>query len=141
MQVLAMLSWLLIAVVLAPVMWFVLQPTLRRWSRAERRAASLLREMLTPEECRQLLWHGYLEVPSPAIAGRVYRVPRARGSFVQVLEDGKAVMRLCVQPVERLPEADVVVLHKLMIEANEEVYLEKANKYLCAEQSAPAFGF
>jgi hypothetical protein len=40
-------------------------------------------------------------------------------------------MRLCLQPVEYLPDADIVVLHKLMIEANEEAYLAKANKYVC----------
>lgn len=132
-QVLTTLSWLLIAIVITPVIWFVFQPYLRGWSRAERRAAHLLRDMLTPDQCRQLLWHGYLEVPSPSAVGRVYRVPRARGGFVQVMENGKAVMRLCVQPVERLPDADVVVLHKLMIEANEEHYLQKANKYLCVD--------
>jgi hypothetical protein len=44
-------------------------------------------------------------------------------------------MRLCVQPIERLPDADVVVLHKLMIEANEEHYLQRANKYLCVDQT------
>jgi len=139
-QVLTILSWLVIAVFLTPVIWFVLQPYIRRWSRAERRAAGLLREMLTPEQCRQLLWHGYLEIPSPGIAGRVYRVPRTRGGFVQVLDDGKAVMRLCLQPVERLPDADIIVLHKLMIEANEEDYLQKANKYLCVEPPTPVFG-
>src|SRR2546429_2447478 len=53
--------------------------------------------------------------------------------YIQVIENGRAVMRLCVQPVECLPDADVVVLHKLMIEANEENYLQKANKYLCIE--------
>jgi len=42
-------------------------------------------------------------------------------------------MQLCVQPVERLPDADIVILHKLMIEANEESYLQKANKYLCID--------
>ena len=31
---------------------------------------------------------------------------------------------------ERLFDADVVALHKLMIEANEQVYLQKANNYL-----------
>ncbi|HEY0754978.1 MAG TPA: hypothetical protein VGD98_13555 [Ktedonobacteraceae bacterium] len=129
------LSWLIIIGAVASVGWLVLQPYLRGWSRAERRAAHLLRDMLTPEQCRQLIWHGYLEVPSPGFAGRVYRVPRARGGFVQVLDDGKAVMRLCVQPVEHLPDADVIVLHKLMIEANEEHYLRKANKYLCVDQS------
>src|SRR5438270_873434 len=34
---------------------------------------------------------------------------------------------------ESLADADVVVLHKLMIEANEENYLQKANKYLCID--------
>lgn len=42
-------------------------------------------------------------------------------------------MRLCLQPVESLPDADVIVLHKLMIEANEETYLQKANKYVCID--------
>jgi hypothetical protein len=136
--VLTTLSWLVIAAVISPVLWLILQPHLRGWSRAERRAANLLRDVLTPEQCRQLLWHGYLEVQSPSAAGRIYRVPRTRGGFVQVIEDGKAVMRLCVQPIERLPDADVIVLHKLMIEANEEHYLQRANKYLCVDQT-PSF--
>ncbi len=127
------LGWLLIALTLAPAVWLFLHPYLRGWIRAERRATKLLQDVLTPEQCHQLYWHGYLEVPSPHEAGRVYRVPRNRGSFVQVIEHGKAVMRLCVQPAEYLPDADVVVLHKLMIEANEEYYLQKANKYLCVD--------
>jgi hypothetical protein len=86
--------------------------------------------MLTPEQLRQLLWRGYLEIPSSMEPRRTYRVPRNKG-YVQVLENGHAVMRLCLQPVEYLPDADIVVLHKLMIEANEEAYLAKANKYVC----------
>lgn len=132
-QVLTTLGWLMIALAVSPVLWLIFQPYLKNWSYAERRATHLLRDVLTPEQCRQLLWHGYLEIPSPSSAGRVYRVPRARGEFVQVIENGKAIMRICVQPVERLPDADVVVLHKLMIEANEEHYLQNANKYLCAD--------
>lgn len=127
------LGWLIIILTIAPVVWLFLQPYLRGWLRAERRATNLLHDMLTPEQCHQLHWYGYLEVPSPHAAGRVYRVPRTRGGFVQVIENGKAVMRLCVQPVEHLPDADVIVLHKLMIEANEEYYLQKANKYLCVD--------
>jgi hypothetical protein len=87
---------------------------------------------LTPEQIHQLTWRGYLEIPSPTEPQRVYRVPRLKGC-VQVIENGHAVMRLCLQPVECLPDADVVVLHKLMIEGDEEVYLQKANKYLCME--------
>jgi hypothetical protein len=34
---------------------------------------------------------------------------------------------LCLQPIDEIPEADIVVIHKLMIEADEETYLQKAN--------------
>ncbi len=131
-QVLTVLDWIIIALAISPMVWLILQPYFRGWSPAERRAADLLRDILTPEQCRQLTWRGYLEVPSPTEPQRVYRVPRTKG-YVQVIENGRAIMRLCVQPVECLPDADVVVLHKLMIEANEETYLQKANKYLCTE--------
>ena len=131
-QVLSALGWIVIALAISPMLWLIFQPYLKGWSRAERKASDLLRDILTPEQVRQLLWHGYLEVPSPTEPQRIYRVPRAKG-YVQVVENGRAIMRLCLQPVECLPDADVVVLHKLMIEANEEMYLQKANKYLCID--------
>jgi hypothetical protein len=131
-QVLTALCWIVIALAISPIVWLLFQPYFKGWSRAERRAASLLRDILTPEQVRQLLWHGYLEIPSPHEPQRVYRVPKSKG-YVQVIENGRATMRLCLQPVEYLPDADIVVLHKLMIEANEETYLQKANKYLCIE--------
>jgi hypothetical protein len=129
-QVLTTLSWIVLALVISPMVWLLFQPYFKGLSSAERRAAGLLRDMLTIEQCHQLAWYGYLEVPSPSTASRLYRVPRARG-YVQVIEHNRPIMRLCLQPVEYLPDADVVVLHKLMIEANEEYYLQKANKYLC----------
>ncbi len=131
-QALSALGWIVIALALSPMLWLIFQPYLKGWSRSERRAADLLRAILTPEQVHQLLWHGYLEVPSPTEPQRIYRVPRVKG-YVQVVENGRAIMRLCVQPVECLPDADVVVLHKLMIEANEEMYLQKANKYICID--------
>jgi len=131
-QVLTALCWIVIALALAPVLWLVVQPYVKGWSRAERRAADLLRDTLTPEQMRQLVWRGYLEIPSPTEPQRVYRVPKKKG-YVQVMENGRAIMRLCLQPVEYLPDADVIVLHKLMIEANEETYLQKANKYFCLD--------
>lgn len=131
-QVLTALGWLVIALAVSPMVWLIFQPYLKGWSPAERRATGLLRDMLTPEQFRQLIWRGYLEIPSSTFPQRIYRVPRGRG-YVQVIENGRATMRLCLQPVESLPDADVVVLHKLMIEANEETYLQKANKYLCLE--------
>src|SRR5438132_12570896 len=118
-QVLTALGWIVVALAISPMVWLLLQPYFRGWSRAERRAADLLRDTLTPEQFRQLVWRGYLEVPSPTEPRRVYRVPRTKG-YIQVIENGRPVMRLCVQPVGCLPDAYVVVLHKLMVEPNEQ---------------------
>jgi len=128
--VISVLCWTIIAFAITPVIWLFLLPYLKGLTRSERRAANLLRDMLTPDQLRQLLWRGYLEIPSPSKPRWTYRVPRTKG-YVQVLEGGHAIMRLCLQPADYLPDADVVVLHKLMIEANEEIYLQKANKYAC----------
>ena len=98
------------------------------WREAQERAESLLREMLTEEEYRQLDRRGYLEVRSPSHADRVYRIPRHQGQ-VKVYEGGAPVMALCVQPVEPIPEADTILMHKLMIEGNEEEYLRLANRF------------
>jgi hypothetical protein len=105
------------------------------WSRvlsdritAERRAHSLMRDMLSPVQYQQLSRHGYVEVCSPSIPHRVYRIPGA-GGLVRVYEQGHAIMDLCLQPVDPLPDGDVVVMHKLMIEANEQDYLSKANHF------------
>jgi len=95
---------------------------------AESRAKALLREMLTENQYQQLIKFGYLEVPSPTIECRVYRIPGS-GGLVKVFERGSAVMELCLQPAEPLPDGDVVVMHKLMIEANEQEYLQKANHF------------
>ncbi len=127
-QVLTTLGWIVIALVISPMMWLIFQPYFKGLLRAERRAADLLRDVLTPEQIRQLVCSGYLEIQSSTEPQRVYRVPLAKG-YVQVVENGRTVMRLCVQPVEYLPDADIVVLHKLMIEADEENYLLKANRY------------
>jgi hypothetical protein len=99
-----------------------------KWSEANRRADELLRSVLTSEQYDQLTWNGYLDIPSPRDPGCIYRVPRTQG-LVKVLEQGILKTSLCLQPLEMVPDADHVVMYKLMIEANEEVYLETANKF------------
>lgn len=121
------LGWLIIALTLISLVCFIVHPYSRIRSRAKRRAAALLHDVLTPEQRHQLVWQGYVEIPSPTEPQRVYCVPRTKG-LVQVRENGCLRMRLCLQPVESLPDADIVALHKLMIEADEETYLQKANK-------------
>ena len=71
--------------------------------------------------------HGYLDIPSPRYPGCIYRVPQAQG-LVGVIEQGRRKASLCLQPLEWVPDADIVVMHKLMIEADEETYLQTANK-------------
>ncbi len=95
---------------------------------AESRAKVLLREMLSENQYQQLMRSGYLEVPSPTYDHRVYRIPGS-GGLVKVYERGTPLMELCLQPAEPLPDGDVVVMHKLMIEANEQEYLQKANHF------------
>jgi hypothetical protein len=95
---------------------------------AESRAKALLREMLSENQYQQLVKFGYLEVPSPGYDSRIYRIPGS-GGLVKVYERGCPVMELCLQPAEPLPDGDVVVMHKLMIEANEQEYLQRANHF------------
>jgi hypothetical protein len=102
---------------------------LKQWPSADRAAEALLRELVTEGEYRQLRAAGYLDVASPTQPGRIYRVPRTCGR-VLVLEGGRARERLCIQPAARdLPEADVVLMHKLLIQADEELYLSIANHF------------
>src|SRR6185437_9754917 len=95
---------------------------------ADHRARQLMREMLSPAEYQQLVKFGYVEVNSPTFDQRIYRIPGG-GGLVKVFDRGCAVMELCLQPVEPLPDGDVVVMHKLMITSNEQEYLQKANRF------------
>ena len=105
-----------------------IEPTGEERRAAEGRAKTLLRQMLDPEEYERLIKRGWLEVPSPSIPGRVYRVPYVQG-MVEVVEDGISTMRLCVVPLRWVPDPDVVLIHKLMIEGDEARYLRVANRF------------
>lgn len=95
---------------------------------AESRSQALLREVLNETQYHQVLTCGYLEVTSPSLEDRVYRIP-STGGLVTVYEHGSVIMGLCLQPTQPLPKADVVVMHKLLIEASEQDYLQKANHF------------
>ena len=97
-------------------------------SEANQRANELLRSVLTNEQYDQLTQNGYLDIKSSSDPERIYRVPRAQG-LVKVIEQGRHKANLCLQPREAVPDADIVVMHKLMIEADEEAYLQTANTF------------
>jgi hypothetical protein len=100
---------------------------------ARQRSEALLRELLGAEEHTRLMQRGYLEVRSPSHPGREYQIPQ-RGGFVTMLEHGEPVELLCIGPTEPLPPADVIAMHKLLIEADEVGYLRMANHF------SPGFG-
>jgi hypothetical protein len=95
-------------------------------SEAERRAQQLVTRMLSPEQVTQLNGLGFMELRSHLIPGRTYRIPRRRGQ-VQVYEQGHHAGSLCIQPTRWVPDGDVLIMHKLMIEGNEADYLRTAN--------------
>lgn len=97
-------------------------------SAAEGRARRLLETTLTPLERERLDSTGYLEVPSPQTPERFYRIPLAIGR-VRMYEGGRFVCELCLMPTRRLPQSDIVLMHKLLITDDEAAYLAVANHF------------
>ena len=94
---------------------------------AGKRAEALVRRVLSADERAQLRRNGFLEVPSPSVAGRRYRIPR-RGSPVAVLEPGSRVQYLCLQPETPVATEELLLVHKLLLEGAEEEYWQRANR-------------
>jgi hypothetical protein len=101
-----------------------------RYSRgrdAARRADALVRRVLSPQEYADLRRQGFFEIPSRIAPGRVYSIP-LRGSPVAVLEPDGRLVYLCLQPVEPIPARELVVIDKLLLEADEAAYWQRANR-------------
>lgn len=129
--VLSLLLILLPVILLVAMLLYEYLPWVRRARlEAQERAEQVVRSVLTVGEYEQLKIKGYLEIPSPGYPNRVYRIPPGAG-MVAVLEGGRCVERLCAQSTSSIPEREVVVIHKLMIEANEQEYLKLANHFPC----------
>ena len=111
-------TWLLWRLLISPAQQFE--------AGSEERARSLLGEVLTEGERQQLAEEGFLTVGSPSTGGRTYRIP-GRPGWVEMYESGLLMKKLCVLPHEGLPPGDIVLMHKLMIEGNEDEYLRLAN--------------
>jgi hypothetical protein len=98
-----------------------------RRRRIAQRAEALVQRILSEDERRQLQRDGFLEVPSPSVAGRRYRIPR-RGAPVAVLEPDGRVVYLCLQPETPVAQEELVVVHKLLLEGAEADYWRQANR-------------
>jgi hypothetical protein len=102
-------------------------PRYRRGRAAARRAEALVRRVLSSQEYADLQRQGFFKIPSRLAPGRVYCVPR-RGSPVAVLEPDGRLLYLCLQPTEPIPIRELVVIDKLLLEADEASYWRRANR-------------
>lgn len=127
---LADIGLLLFLILLAVGLWVL---TLQAWPapmvdrEAVARARALLREVLAEAEWQQLQQTGWLELESPTRPGARYRIP-ARPGPVELVEPTGERRLLCLVPLAPLPVPELVLLHKLWIEADEAEYLRRANR-------------
>ena len=120
--------WIAIAVALGGITSLVLlsvRLVLSATKAADRRAEELLRRALTEEQYRTLARAGYLAIESRLVPDRVYQIRRE--GPVEVHERGQYQFILCLQPLILLPTSDVILLHKLLLEGDEQRYIETAN--------------
>lgn len=98
---------------------------------AEDRAYALLLSCLNNQQKYDLRKRGWFKVASKKMEGHYYSIHIGRSGNV-ILHDkqGFAVSRLCAV-IEDVPTSDVLLAQKLMLECNEEHFLEVANKLPC----------
>lgn len=100
-----------------------------RMAKARERADKLLHECLSPEQSEELRNNGHfhLEVFSGDVRRR-YRINRGRaGNVLQVDDSGRVLKRLCIHPIEMVPDGDTMLAQKLFLEGAEEEFLRVAN--------------
>lgn len=99
----------------------------REWEefkRASERARELLYELLDEEQQAEFESKRYFHVET-ADGRRRYRI--VKGNGVREVKDDRVTSYLCIHPEKYLPDEDVMVAQKLMIETDEEAFLEIAN--------------
>lgn len=99
----------------------------RQIATANERAEQLLRETLTEEEYQQLEELGHLIIQT---AEHRYKIRKDNAYVREIDEEGKEIAGFCIHPkwTHKIPVPDKVLLHKLMLECDEEEWLRIANK-------------
>jgi len=103
----------------------LLAPDAAEQDAAWRRAESVLRDSLRPEQYAAYTSRGYVDVDSRKFPHRTYRVDGWRP--VGVYEYGQFVGAVCIRPRAGLPGPDIVLARKLMIEGAEDEFLRAGN--------------
>ena len=118
--------WVLLISTLVWILFFY--RCIRRSGRAERRAAALLREWLSPSQLSQYERNRYFDVRGSA-SGKRYRICQGRtGNIVEFDQHGTIVARLCFYPDGELALGDIMLAQKIALEADEFKTLAVANR-------------
>jgi hypothetical protein len=99
-------------------------------SLAEKRAEKLLQQSLNDRQREELSSKGFFTLRTVAEnrEERFYRIRRGRSRNIeQVDASGRHLKTLCAHPAENVPDADTMLVQKLMLEAKEPEFLRIAN--------------
>lgn len=115
------------------------------WRLARIRAERLLTNHLSREQQRDLKQHGFfkLYVNDKKGQSKIYRIRRGRSmnvDLVRELPGGvlEPIQTLCAHPEMMVPDADTMLVQKLMLETCEEEFLRIANKVNVPLAAQPA---
>jgi hypothetical protein len=118
--------WLLLLGTFAWIVFFC--TCITRSSRAEGRAAALLREWLSPSQRSQYERNHYFDVRGSS-SGKRYRICQGRsGNVIELDEFGAMAATLCFHPEGELALGDVMLAQKIALEADEIQTLAVANR-------------
>lgn len=97
----------------------------KQWEEACARAEILLKSCLTPQQQEELEKRNYFHIE---VQGKRYRIRRGRSRNVhEVNAQDQVIKTLCAHPYERVPDADTMLVQKLMLESAEADFLRIAN--------------
>lgn len=94
---------------------------------AEQKANQLLIENLNEAQRLQYERFGYFFVTGQS--GKRYRIKKGRNINIDILENRKVVKRLCAHPEIDCPNEDTMLIQKIMLEHNEQHFLNVANEW------------
>lgn len=95
---------------------------------ADAKAELLLRSVLTPDQLTDYEKHQRFDVRSQH--GNLYRLKYGKVRNIQRLNhEHEPVMGYCIHPKESVPVADVLVAQKLLIEGDEDRFLQTAHAF------------
>jgi hypothetical protein len=99
----------------------------RKRDRARKKARVLLRQNVSRKQWQEFLKKKLFHVTGSD--GRLYRVSHQIGSNVTLIVEGADVARYCLVPkgASWIPEPDMMLAVKLMLETNARAFLRKAN--------------